>query len=327
MTRTYVNQLTDGQSIDEIFLASEKQLRPNRAGHLYLQVRVSDKTGSLTAMLWNASQRVFDRFENGDYVRVKGAAQLYNGGMQVILKDVAVAEPSHVDEAEFTTLSTKTVEDMVGQLAEQLRLLDNIHLRNLVEVFLSDEAFMNKFKRAPAGIKNHHAYQGGLLEHVISLVTLAQLVGGHYQRVDQDLLVMGAFLHDLGKTDELAYERDLAYRDAGQLLGHMSMGVELLHEKIKQAEVLSGEPFPEMLAVHLKHMVLSHHGELQYGSPVLPMTLEAIALHFIDNLDAKMHGVAQIIDEDANLSSPWTTYQPSLSRKIFKDPLARRTSD
>ena len=305
--------------IDDVFLASEKQLRPNRAGNLYLQLRISDKTGTLTAMLWNANQRVFDSFENGDYLKVKGAAQLYNGGMQVIVKDLCTVNPEKVDEREFTTLSASMIEELVAKLSDQLRAIRNVHLRNLVEVFLADETFMAKFKKAPAGIKNHHAYHGGLLEHVISLLSLAKFVGSHYPRLDEDLLVMGAFLHDIGKIDELSYERDLGYRDAGQLLGHMSMGVELLSEKIRQAETLSGEPFPEMLTVHLKHMVLSHHGEHEYGSPVLPMTLEAIALHFIDNLDAKMHGVAQIIDEDANVGSAWTTYQPSLGRKIFKD--------
>lgn len=318
MSRLYVNQLNDGQGVDEIYLASEKQLRPNRAGNLYLQVRLSDKTGTLTAMLWNANQTQFDSFQNGDFVRVLGNAQLYNGGMQIIARDIASVAEFKVDESDFITISQAGVEKLAARLAEILREIRNVHLRNLAECFLADEDFMARFKKAPAGIKNHHAYHGGLIEHVVSLMDLAEFVADRYPRLDRDLLLMGAMLHDSGKIDELAYERDLGYRDDGQLIGHMVMGVEILQQKIRETEKLSGEPFPESLTMQLKHMILSHHGQLEYGSPVLPMTLEAIALHFIDNLDAKMHSVAQIIDEDANPASPWTTYQPSLSRKIYK---------
>ncbi len=318
MSKTFVNQLADGQGVDEVFLASEKQLRPNRAGNLYLQVRLSDKTGSLTAMMWNANQDNFESFNNGDYVRVHGTSQLYNGGMQIIAKQIRATDSKQVDESDFITLSQANVEALTTKLAEMLRSVRNVHLRNLAECFLVDEQFMAKFKKAPAGIKNHHAYHGGLIEHVVSLMELAQFVGAHYPRLDDDLLLLGAFLHDAGKIDELSYERDLGYEDAGQLIGHMVMGVELLQQKIIESETLSGEPFPASLSMQLKHIILSHHGEHQFGSPVVPMSLEAIALHFIDNLDAKMHSTVQIIDEDANPGSVWTTYQPAIGRKIYK---------
>jgi 3'-5' exoribonuclease len=321
MSRVFVNQLVDGQGIDDVFLASEKQLRPNRQGNLYLQVRLSDKTGSLTAMMWNASQKHFDSFNNGDFVRMVGNAQLFNGNMQLIAREINTVEKSQVDESDFITISQAGIEKLSGQLTEMLRSIENPHLRNLADCFLTDEAFMARFKKAPAGVKNHHAYHGGLIEHVVSLMELAQFVGKHYSRLNSDLLLIGAMLHDVGKIDELSYDPDLCYRDAGQLLGHMVMGVEILQQKINDVQRQTSEPFPEDLAVQLKHLILSHHGQLEFGSPVLPMTLEAIALHFIDNLDAKMHSVTQIIDEDANPTSPWTTYQPALSRKIFKKNL------
>lgn len=232
MSRTFVNQLTDGQGVDEVFLASEKQLRPNRQGNLYLQVRLSDKTGSLTAMLWNANQRHFDSFENGDYVRVQGTSQLYNGGMQVIAREVERVGESTVKETDFITLSEAGVEKLVGQLREVLMQMRNVHLRKLAESFLNDDKFMASFKKAPAGVKNHHAYHGGLIEHVVSVLELASFVGQKYDRLDSDLLVMGAFLHDSGKIEELRYDRDLGYRDSGQLIGHMVMGVEILQQKI-----------------------------------------------------------------------------------------------
>jgi 3'-5' exoribonuclease len=199
-----------------------------------------------------------------------------------------------------------------------LRSVENFHLRNLAECYLMDESFMARFTAAPAGVKKHHAYRGGLLEHVVSLMELTRLVAPRYADLDADLLLIGAFLHDIGKVEELTYERDLAYSDAGQLIGHAVLAVGILDEKIREAERLSGEQFPEELGLRLKHMIVSHHGQYEFGSPKLPMTLEAIALHLLDNLDAKMHSVGQLIREDANTESSWTPYQADQQRKFYK---------
>ena len=318
MSRRFVNQLADGESVDEVFLASEKQLRPNRNGNLYLQVRLSDKTGSITAMLWNATQKHYEQFQNGDYIKVSGTSQLYNGGMQILAKAINKTPQNDIDEADFVTLSTARIDGMVARVAELLRAISNIHILNLAECFLVDEKLMRQLRMAPAGIKNHHAYQGGLLEHILSLMELAYGIAPHYEGLDPDLLLMGAFLHDIGKIEELTYEPDLGYSDAGQLIGHLVLGVTMLNNKIAETETMSGETFPEDLANRLRHIIVSHHGEYQYGSPKLPMTLEAIALHYLDNLDAKMHSVRQLIDEDVNKESAWTVFNPPLQRKIYK---------
>ncbi len=318
MARHYVRELNDGQVVDQTFLASEKQLRTNRNGNLYLQVRLSDKTGSLTSMLWNAQQRHYDCFENGDYLNVKGTAQVYNGNMQVLAKEVSKASPSDVDETDFITLSDGAVEDMLARVAELLRSVANPHLLTLAECFLIDETFMKGLRSAPAGIKNHHAYRGGLLEHVLSLMEVVTLIAPRYADVDADKLLMGAFLHDIGKIRELTYEPDLGYSTPGQLLGHLVQGVTMLDEMIAQSEKQSGQDFPEDLANQLRHMIVSHHGTLEFGSPKVPMTLEAIALHHLDNLDAKLHSVKQLIEDDVNSDSPWTVYHPSLGRKLYK---------
>ena len=318
MSRRYVNELSDGETVDQIFLASEKQLRPNRQGNLYLQVRLSDKTGSITAMMWNASQKQYDGFENGDFIQVKGASQLYNGGMQVLAKGITKVAADNIDETEFTTLSNAALEKMTSRIAELLRSMRNIHLQNLAECFLVDDEFMRQFRSAPAGIKNHHAYRGGLLEHTLSLMEVATVVAPHYPGLDPDLLLMGAFLHDMGKTKELTYEPDLGYSDSGQLLGHLIQGVDMLDEKIQSTTKQSGEAFPANLSVRLKHMIVSHHGQYEFGSPKLPMTLEAIALHHLDNMDARMHCAQQMIEEDVNTDSQWTIYNPSIGRKIYK---------
>ncbi len=318
MSRRFVTELSDGEVIDQIFLASEKQLRTNRNGNLYIQVRLSDRTGSVTAMLWNATQKHFDGFDNGDYIRVKGASQVFNGGMQILCKEFDKSSAGEIDVADFETLSTVDVESMVARVAELLRGMHNVNLRNLAECYLVDEKFMRNFRTAPAGVKNHHAYHGGLLEHILSLMEVVKLVATHYAGVDQDVLLMGAFLHDLGKIRELTYAPDLGYSDEGQLIGHLVLGVSMLDEMIVMTEKQAGEVFPIELANHLRHLIVSHHGEYEFGSPKLPMTVEAITLHLLDNLDAKLHSFQQLIADDVNKSSPWTIYHPSIGRKLYK---------
>ena len=326
MKRRYINQLTDRESVDDVFLAADKQLRKNRQGNLYMQLRLSDRTGSVTAMMWNANERIYQAIENGDFLRVQGTAQFYNGSLQMIVNHLETVPPARIDESDFVTLGAAAIDELTSQLRDMLRGMENADLRNLAECFLADESFMQQFSSAPAGIKNHHAYRGGLLEHVVSLMRLVTAVAPLYARLDQDLLLMGAFLHDAGKIRELTYERDLGYSDEGQLIGHLVIAVQMLDEKLAEAAELSGEPFPEELALRVRHMIVSHHGEYEYGSPKLPMTLEAIALHYLDNLDAKMHGVGQLMQQDANSDSNWTPYLAHLGRKLFKGTLAANGS-
>ena len=318
MARRFINQLTDGETIEEVFLANEKQLRRNRAGNPYVQIRLSDKTGSVVAMLWNANQGEFEKIDNGDYVRVKGNAQLFNGSMQVIAKSFNSVPSNQIDPADFETLSKTNIDQLAQQASLMLRAMKNVHLRNLAECFIVDDELMSKIQKAPAGVKNHHAYQGGLLQHIVSLMELAQKVSGHYDRVDDDLLLLGAFLHDLGKIEELTYERDLGYSDEGQLIGHIVIGVRILDQKIAETEKMSGEPIPQELVYRLRHMIVSHHGEYEYGSPKLPMTPEAVALRYIDILDARLHAIDQLIEDDLNEESAWTNYVPALDRKFYK---------
>ncbi len=318
MSRRFIQQLSDREQLDEIFLVADKQLRTNRQGGLYLQMRLSDRTGSVNAMMWNANEKLYHSFENGDYLQVQGTAQFYNGALQIIVNHIDRTPASQVEEADFVTLDTIAVDRLATRVGELLRGMHNGPLRNLADCFLMDESFMARFTAAPAGIKNHHAYRGGLLDHIVSLMELAAVVAPRYPEIDADLLLMGAFLHDIGKIRELTYERELAYSDEGQLIGHLVIGVSLLDDKIHEAEKLSGESFPEELRLRLQHMILSHHGEYEFGSPKLPMTLEAIALHYLDNLDSKIHSIGGTMREDANDDSPWTPYQASLGRKLFK---------
>lgn len=318
MTHRFVNELTDHETVDEIYLASNKQFRANRNGSHYLQVQLSDRTGSVTTMLWNANDKIYRSFDNGDFVHVEGAAQLYNGSMQVIANRIVRAESDSVDEADFVTLNQNTIHTLRTRLDEILRGIQDFHLRSLAESFLIDETLMGEFCRAPAGVKIHHAFPGGLLDHVVNLMELVISVAPKYPQINAELLLIGAFLHDIGKTRELQYDRDLTYSDEGQLLGHLVIGVEILDEKIQQSQEFSGEPFPNELALRIKHMILSHHGSYSYGSPRLPMTLEAIALHYLDSLDSKIHSFDQLIRDDVNIDSNWTVYHSNIERKLFK---------
>ncbi|MEZ6118607.1 MAG: HD domain-containing protein [Pirellulaceae bacterium] len=318
MARRFITEIGEHEDIDEVFLVAEKQLRTNRNGNLYLQLRLSDKTGTVNAMMWNANDRSAQGFENGDYVSVKGSSQFYNGNLQFIVNHIEKAEPGSVNEDDFVQMSLENVDKLASRLAEMLREISDFHLKNLAECFIMDDAFQKQFCSAPAGIKNHHAYPGGLLEHVVSLMEVVRVVAPRYPQLNGDLLLMGAFLHDIGKLEELTFDKGLAYSDEGQLVGHLVQGVMMLERKLREAEELSGEPFPAETAMQLRHMIVSHHGKLEFGSPKVPMTLEAIALHFLDDLDAKLFSFDQIIREDVNTDSAWTSFQPILSRKIYK---------
>lgn len=318
MSRRYVNQLSHGDSVDEAFLVADKQLRANRQGNLYLQLELRDKTGCVGARLWNATEELARTFEPGDYLLVRGKTQIFQGSLQVILTHIEVMDASRVEPEDFLPQSSQNVGKLYNRLRDVLLGMHDPHLRALVECFLIDEEFVAKFTAAPAGIKNHHAYQGGLLEHVVTMLNVADKILGFYPDVDRDLLLTGIFLHDVGKIEELSYDRAFAYTDEGQLVGHLVMGVEMLRDKVERTADLTGEPFPNELLLRLKHMIVSHHGALEYGSPKLPMTLEAVALHYLDNLDAKLHAFGREIRDDPVRESSWTPYQQSTGRRLFK---------
>ncbi len=318
MGRRFVQQLTDGEALDEVYLVTEKQLRANRNGNLYIQLELRDRTGSISARLWNAGEHLFRSFEEGDFLRVRGKVQLFQGALQVILSHIDKAEAGQVELTDFLPHTEHDVSKLYERLRAALMRLTNPHLRGLVECFLMDADFVEGFSKVPAGVRNHHAYIGGLLEHVVRMLEAADKLLPLYPELDRDLLLTGIFLHDIGKVRELSYGRVFSYTDEGQLIGHLVLGVEMLNEKAARVPDLTGEPFPAEILLRLKHMIVSHHGSLEFGSPKVPMTPEAIALHYLDNLDAKVHTFARDIREDRNQASAWTPFSPSLQRRLFK---------
>ncbi len=207
MTRRYVNQLSNGDAVDQDFLVADKQLRANRQGNLYLHLELRDKTGTVGARLWNASEGLARTFDPGDYLHVRGKTQVFQGSLQLILSHIELVDSSKIEPEDFLARSSQNVGRLTARLREVLTGMSNPHLKALAECFLIDEEFLVKFTNAPAGVKNHHAYHGGLLEHVVTLLNVADRIADLYPEVDRDLLLTGIFLHDIGKIDELSYER------------------------------------------------------------------------------------------------------------------------
>lgn len=318
MSRRFVTDLKDGEVVDDVFLVSDKQLRANRNAALYLSVDLRDKTGMINGRMWNVSEDSCNGIQSGGYVRARGKVQLFQGTLQLILTHCDSVSAASVDPVDFEQMSSLKIEQLLDQLRSVLLAFEDTHLRILMECFLVDEALMYALTETPAGVKAHHAYPGGLLEHVVTLLKSAEKICDVYPELNVELLQAGVFLHDIGKTRELSCESGFNYTDEGQLLGHLMIGVEMLSDKIRRVAELTNEPFPQELEWRLKHMILSHHGSYEFGSPRLPMTPEAVALHMIDNLDAKLHEFMRAIHDDPNSGSHWTLFIPRLDRKIFK---------
>ncbi|MBP3958939.1 HD domain-containing protein [Gemmata sp. G18] len=318
MSRRFVDQLRDGDNLEDVYLVTDKQLRANRNGNPYLLLELRDRTGGIQGRMWNAGDHVARGFDPGDFLYAVGKVQLFQGALQVILTSVERVEAQKVEFADFLPQTEQSIPKLTERLRNYLLRLSNPHLRALAECFLMDDAFMRAFTTCPAGVKLHHAYVGGLLEHTISMMDAADKVLPLYPVVDRDLVLMGIFLHDAGKTRELTFSRAFGYSDEGQLVGHIPIAVAMLAETATKVPDLTGEPFPRELMLRIQHMILSHHGELAYGSPKVPMTPEAMLLHLIDLMDTRMHMVLRDLKDDRNNPTAWTPYNHNLGRRIYK---------
>lgn len=318
MSRRFVETLKDGDGVEEVYLVRDKQLRANRNGNLYLQFDLCDRTGVIGARMWNVPEATSRSFEAGDFVLVDGKVQLFQGSPQIIAGHVEQVAVQKVVLTDFMPHTRHSIPQMLQRLRAILMKISSPELRALAECYLMDDEFMRGFQDAPAGIRIHHAYIGGLLEHTLAMLDLAEKITPLYPDIDKDLLLIGVFLHDSGKIRELSYHRAFGYTDEGQLVGHLAIGSRMLHEKAAQVPDLTGEPFPRDLLLRIEHMILSHHGTLEFGSPKVPMTLEAIALHEIDSIDTRINIALREISEDRNQLSAWTPFNNALGRRLYK---------
>ncbi len=311
MKKQFINQITAGNMIDDHFVLSEKSLSQKRDGNPFLNVTLSDKTGSIKGVVWDNVNQIADRVSVGDFVHVKANASEYKGVSQLVIKQMAASDSEAIDPSDFLPATPRNVDAMFARLQQVAASIEDIHYKKLIEEFLSDSEFADNFKTAPAAKKMHHAYIGGLLEHTLSMVLLVERIVGHYSRVDRDLLITGAILHDIGKTTEFEYRTRIDYSDEGRLLNHIVLGLQMIDEKLRKIK-----DFPEEQALLLKHVVVSHHGAREFGSPEPPKTLEAVLLSYIDEIDAKVNAIRDFIaSEDPN--SAWTTYHRLLERHFY----------
>ena len=313
MKSPFVNELQANSDITAVFLVHSKDVRQKKSGEPYLSLTLGDRTGDIDAKMWDNVEEVLDGFEKDDFVRIRGRIQIFQNKPQLTVHRLQKLEDREVDLGDFFPVSGRGLDEMWGELQTLIASLQNPHLRGLLEALMADPEIARKYRIAPAAKSIHHAWLGGLLEHVLSLAHLARLTAAHYREVDLDLLLTGVVLHDIGKIHELSYERSFSYSSEGQLLGHIIIALRMIDEKLRFLP-----DFPVRLRTLVEHMIISHHGELAYGSPKTPMFLEALLLHHLDNLDSKMESMRQHARKDKSVEGEWTAFLPSMERPVLK---------
>lgn len=302
--------LAPGQSVQGIFLVQSKEVRQKRTGEPYLSLSLMDRSGDIDAKMWDNVAVVMDLFERDDFIKVKGETQLFQNRLQLTVHSLQRVADADVDLADFLPASRRDPREMFAELEGIIASLKNPHLKALLENLFHDPEIAARYRQAPAAKGIHHAWLGGLLEHVLSLCTLARAIAPNYPGIDEDLLLTGVILHDIGKITELEYSRSFAYSTEGGLLGHIQIGVRMVADHMPAG-------FPSKLRSLVEHMILSHHGQLEFGSPKLPVFPEALLLHHLDNLDSKMATMFATIERDRATPGLWTGYNAALERSIL----------
>jgi 3'-5' exoribonuclease len=312
MKPSYVVDLTPDTAITSFFLVCEKELRSTREGKSFLRLELGDRSGSIEARVWEGAEQMALTFDRDDIVKVQARVESYRSKVQLAVDKVRRAAAGEVDLADYFPHTKEDVEKLYARLLAHAAAVRNPWLRRLLASVIEDPAIVPRLKRAPAAKMMHHAFLGGLLEHVISLCDLCRLVAGHYPELDPDLLMSGAILHDVGKLDELCYERSFNYTVEGQLLGHIILELELVTKKMDAIE-----GFPADLKTLVKHLLISHHGRYEFGSPKLPMFPEALVLHYLDDLDSKVAAARAVLASEAG-ENGFTAYSGALERRMLR---------
>lgn len=302
----------ENKVITSSFVVVSKQVKPKKSGEPYLALTLGDRTGHIEAKMWDNVEEVIGTFEAEDFVKIKGLINKYNHRFQITIHKLRKLEDTDVDFGDYLPKTTKDIGELWRTLAGFIATFQNPHLKALVEAFMSDPEIAEAYRTAPAAKTLHHAYIGGLLDHVVSLFRSCDLVCQNYPQVNRDLLLTGAFLHDIGKIHELTYNRAFSYSTRGQLLGHMVIELEML-----QAKIALMPDFPGELKTLLEHLIISHHGQYEFGSPKLPMFPEALVLHYMDDLDSKMESMRVHFERELGSDAAWAGYNPSLGRPLL----------
>lgn len=314
----FIETLREGERIQEVYLCKQKSVAMTKTGKEYENVILQDKTGSLDAKIWDPGSMGIDDFNVLDYVEVNGDVTVFNGQMQLSIKRARKVSESDVDPANYLPTTDKDIDEMMAELLKFIAGVGNIYYKQLLsKLFVENTEFAEEFKRHSAAKSVHHGFIGGLLEHTLSVAKLCDFYTKQYTILNRDLLITAAICHDIGKIYELSDFPLNDYTDVGQLLGHIVMGSEMVGDVIK---TIPG--FPKIMANELKHCILAHHGELEYGSPKKPALVEALALNFADNTDAKLETMKEIFNSNAQMGADqWLGYNRLLESNV------RRTSE
>ena len=310
----YISECTrhENKIITSSFVVVSKQIKPKKTGDPYLALTLGDRSGQLEAKMWDNVEEVLNGFEQDDFLKVKGLVNKYKNRFQLTIHKLRKLGEGEIEFADFLPKTTKNIDELWQTLADFVSSFQNPHLKALVRAFMADPEIAAAYRNAPAAKTLHHAYIGGLLDHVVSLFRSCDLVSRNYPQINRDLLLTGAFFHDIGKIHELAYNRSFSYTTRGQLLGHMIIELEMLQTKLALLP-----DFPAELKTLIEHLIISHHGEYEFGSPKLPMFPEALLLHYMDDLDSKMEAMRAHFEREADLESPWSSYNASLGRPLL----------
>jgi len=302
-----------GDNVEEVMVISKLVVREFSGGE-FLLFQFSSRDGILKGVMWDPPEGLKEKIEQGDVARIKGKIQDYKGSLQLKVSGIEKLDSRDYDPAMFLPSSERDLDGIYSEILGIIDEIENPHIRDLLEAIFRDDSFRERFLTAPAAKSWHHSYVGGLAEHVYDMIRTATRTAEIYPEVDRDILLAGVILHDLGKMQEIEAAGYIDYTDRGRLLGHISLGVELLNEYIRGID-----DFPDDLAMKLKHMILSHHGRLEHGSPVLPMTIESLLLSYIDDMDAQVRGALQFIGASETRSRNWTEYVRFLDRFLYSD--------
>src|SRR5450432_4342061 len=302
----------ENKIVTSSFVVVSRQVKPKKSGEPYLALTLGDRSGHVEAKMWDNVEDAVDACNQDDFIKVKGLINKYKNRFQFTIHKLRRMGESEVDFADYLPKTSKDIGELWRTLAGYVATFKDPHLKALVEAFMADPEIAEAYRNAPAAKTLHHAYIGGLLEHVVSLFRSCDLVSRNYPQINRDLLLTGAFFHDIGKIHELTYMRSFSYTTRGQLLGHMIIELEMLQAKLAQFP-----DFPPELKILLEHLIISHHGHYEFGSPKLPMFPEALMLHYLDDLDSKMESMRAHFEREADLDSSWTSYNPSLGRTLL----------
>jgi 3'-5' exoribonuclease len=313
VAKLFVADIQANQDVTGHFVVADKQLRLTRNGLPFLTLKLVDRTGEISGRIWERALETDAVIAVKDVVLVRARSEKYRDELQLQVQEIAPVARAEIDPSDFLPTCPLDLQELWTKLKRLATQIRQQPLKRLVSSVLRDAALMERFRRAPAAKSMHHAYLGGLLEHTLSVTELVCRISEHYPVLDRDLLTAGAIFHDLGKVDEFVYDLYIDYSVAGRLLGHMVQGVAILEEKLA-----AGKCVPAEQATLLKHLILSHHGEAEFGAVKLPMTREAFVLHFADDLDAKMNSLTRILEEPRDANACWSAYQPLFERFFFR---------